>query len=780
MFPTEIPKVWLPLAFAYCALIVTPSYAQENAALIPAAEAQAAVTELESIEKGVAEGVRDETVLSAHVDQVNAIKAGADACIESAQQKLGAVRRDLETLGPSVEGEERAVTQKRIAMAGEQSSLEKQLSSCRLLVLRSKEVLEAVEDVRKVILAQRLLARGPPLISLLEDNWQHSSEWFRSTREFIAEHSGIRSISAAEWSLVALAALVTDGWGLMLRRGIRRQFSARKPVGFAGAFRRAFASVLASHGPRLFVSSTIAVLVWIFSQDLETMPFVGLVAYGLPVYFLLAALIQLFLAPPAPAAIFLPIDPNNARKMARRLKVLAFLLYLGYLLLSTVVWQSLPAPALLLARGVLAAVLVVNLISIVWLFRRITGIEELNWLRATVSLLLISALGAEWLGYRNLSAYLVQGVTGTMLAVGLGLLLSRIFREFYEGLEHGRRGGYRKLRGLVGLEPGTPFPALTWLRFITTSVLWTGIVALALGVWGFAREVWLYTYEFLLNGFSVGSLKILPSRILLALLILLLLVPTGRWLRSRLEKRWLAKTYMERGAREALVTLSGYAVIAVAVLLALGVAGMDFGKLAIIAGALSVGIGFGLQNIVNNFVSGLILLFERPIKKGDWIVVGTTEGYVRQISFRATQIQTFDRADVIVPNSELVSNQVTNWMLRDAAGRVVVPLSVARGSDTETVRELLLKTAKLHPEVVSGDNRLPDPVVLFRRFGESALEFELRCFVRDVDSRLAVTSELNFAIDRAFRENGIEVPFPQRVLHVRPSQDVDALTNGHR
>jgi small-conductance mechanosensitive channel len=185
---------------------------------------------------------------------------------------------------------------------------------------------------------------------------------------------------------------------------------------------------------------------------------------------------------------------------------------------------------------------------------------------------------------------------------------------------------------------------------------------------------------------------------------------------------------------------------------------------------LSVGIGFGLQAIVNNFVSGLILLFERPIKTGDWIIVGNTEGYVKRISIRSTMIQTFDRADVIVPNSDLIANQVTNWMLYDPRGRIRVPVSVAYGSDTEKVRELLLEIANTHPEVIT-DGTSPTPRVLFLQFGDSSLNFELRCHIRNIDMRRIVMSDINFAIDKAFREHGVEIPFPQRDVHIRDWPD---------
>jgi small-conductance mechanosensitive channel len=185
-----------------------------------------------------------------------------------------------------------------------------------------------------------------------------------------------------------------------------------------------------------------------------------------------------------------------------------------------------------------------------------------------------------------------------------------------------------------------------------------------------------------------------------------------------------------------------------------------------VAGALSVGIGFGLQNIVNNFVSGLILLFERPIRKGDWIVVGGTEGYVKEIQIRSTRIQTFDRSDVIVPNSELISNQVTNWVLTNKTGRAVIPVGVAYGTDTEKVRNILLAIVE-NCESVDKTGLVPKPLVLFRGFGDSCLDFELRVFLYNIDNRLSVISEINFAIDKAFREAGIVIPFPQRDLHVK-------------
>lgn len=217
-----------------------------------------------------------------------------------------------------------------------------------------------------------------------------------------------------------------------------------------------------------------------------------------------------------------------------------------------------------------------------------------------------------------------------------------------------------------------------------------------------------------------------------------------------------------------------------AILIALSLAGVDLTNLALIAGALSVGIGFGLQNIVNNFVSGLILLFERPIRRGDWVIVNGTEGTVQNINIRSTLIRTFDRADVIVPNSELISGQVTNWMLKDLRARVKIPVGVAYGSDVEQVKQILLDIIANRPEVIRDGSTAP-PQVLFIGFGDSALNMELRFFVEDIDTRLLLMSDIYFEIYRRFKEAGVEIPFPQRDIHIRTAQSESALLPlGHK
>jgi potassium-dependent mechanosensitive channel len=268
------------------------------------------------------------------------------------------------------------------------------------------------------------------------------------------------------------------------------------------------------------------------------------------------------------------------------------------------------------------------------------------------------------------------------------------------------------------------------------------------------------------DGFAVGDVTISLWNVTLGLLFFFISLKLGQWVKNRVENKWFLKSKLSKGAREASASLMWYAIVVIAILFSLSIAGIKLSSLALVAGALSLGIGFGLQNIVSNFISGLILLFERPIKRGDWIIVGNTQGFVKDINIRSTQVQTFDFADVLIPNSELLTNQVTNWMLNTSVGRIRIAIGVAYGSDTGKVKDLLIEIARNNPEVVLGHKDYLDPEVLFLRFGDSSLDFELRVFVKDILTTTRTTSAINFEIDRVFREHNIQIPFPQRDIHI--------------
>jgi small-conductance mechanosensitive channel len=458
-----------------------------------------------------------------------------------------------------------------------------------------------------------------------------------------------------------------------------------------------------------------------------------------------------------------------ARGFARSFKSLVLLVYSGNLIFASEIAGQMSESERLLVQDVYVLGIVLTLLWALYYFRLLLQERGVRGIFGILFLAMLAILAGELLGYRNFAYWVLRALFGTAFLFGVFWLLTRLLGELFEGLQSGQIWWQRSLRQLLGYRTVEQMSWLVWVRAIASIALWLAFAHVILRLWGVSEEAMEVLYGYFFNGFPLGSLTVIPARIAVAALMLTALLAVSGWIRRSLETRWLVRSRMERGTREALVTMSGYAGAAVAVLVALSVAGVQFTNLAIIAGALSVGIGFGLQNIVNNFVSGLILLFERPVKTGDWIIVGSTEGYVKRISIRSTLIQTFDRADVIVPNSELISGQVTNWMLYDTRGRIRIPVGVAYGSDTTLVKELLLRIAQEHPKVIN-DGSATEPKVLFMSFGDSSLNFELRAFIQNIDEKLQTTSDINFAIDAAFREHGVEIPFPQRDLHVRSWQ----------
>lgn len=239
------------------------------------------------------------------------------------------------------------------------------------------------------------------------------------------------------------------------------------------------------------------------------------------------------------------------------------------------------------------------------------------------------------------------------------------------------------------------------------------------------------------------------------------------FLASKLLQRALGRVYRRRkideGVQYALNRLLHYAVVALGGFLALDNLGISITGLAALGAILGVGIGFGLQNIAQNFVSGLILLLERPVKKGDFVEVGDTRGTVREIRARATIVTTLDNVDILVPNGQFITEPVINSTYEDRRVRIAVKVGVAYGSDTTLVREVLERVAAEHPGVLDE----PHPLVRFDDFGESSLDFTLLVWLNSPRTEPIVASDLRFAIDRAFREAGVEIPFPQRDLHLR-------------
>ena len=712
---------------------------------------------------------------------LKAISQGAKARLNEEQAQLEPIYKELESLGPApAEGESESedIANLRHEIGDRIAEIEFRLREIGLVLVRAENLeLSLIAQADSPVL-DRLWERSPILWQgqtwkIAGANWLHLMKtvaaapgawWTTKT----AEDLPTRLLIAAGAGLIALFL------GVLARRWLQRHPGRREDELSPTFARRIFAACITAISDALlpsFALGAIALAIWLLSRHDLLLPALAMAAcLGGIIYFALTGLSRAVLAPQAPAWRILPVSEDGAVILNRRVRIVAFYLAVVEILFRTSKHLGLlespefETVSTLFLDGALAVLLLTLLPSHFWQ----TGEEEQTshvvvGLSITLGALLIATPVLDLIGFSALASYLLAVLVVTVVAVGFVVLLRVAVHEalaqllrpgsplrlrFYRWIRLGE-GGARVLRVVVG--------------FLIDLILFLTLAYALLRFYGLPNALLLHWLQKLADGIPIGNVVLSPIDILVAALVFAgVLLSTGmlrRWLGERLR----TSTRMDVGVRNAIVSGVGYGGVVVAIVVAIAIVGLDLSNLALVAGALSVGVGFGLRTVVENFVAGLLLLIERPIKEGDWIVTASHQGTVKRISVRSTEIETFDRASVIVPNAELVAQPVQNWTHKNRIARIIVPIGVAYGSDTEKVREILLRCAADHPEVL----KYPEPYVMFQRFGESSLDFELRCFVKDADYVLTCHSDLNFAIDGAFREAGVEIPFPQRDLHLR-------------
>ena len=367
---------------------------------------------------------------------------------------------------------------------------------------------------------------------------------------------------------------------------------------------------------------------------------------------------------------------------------------------------------------------------------------------AAIAAILLSVL----IGYVAFASFLVNqlvwvSLVGTTLYMGIALANEGLTAAFKPNAFIGR--GFIKSLG-VRRESLQQFAIIASGAATLSLCVFAGLLLLA--PWGIESADMLGGLRAAFFGFQVANLTISLSAIIVAGVLFVAGLLATRWIQRWFDTRLLPATQLDVGLRNSIRTSVGYVGVVAATALALAHLGLDFQKLAIVAGALSVGIGFGLQSIVNNFVSGLIILWERAIRVGDLVVIGDDQGHVKRINVRSTEIETSDRVTMIVPNSNLVSGVVKNWVRSDRIGRIKIPVPLSISADPDVVRDLLVACARENSAVI----RLPAPQALFTAIEGAALKFELVCFVDDIEAAARVKSDLHFEIFRRLKDSGLE------------------------
>jgi small-conductance mechanosensitive channel len=726
-------------------------------------------------------GATDQALLGLR-NKLSSLRGTLRDKIEVLTPRLADLDNRLKQIGdppaPDAPAEEPALAKERKQLVETRAAADAALRRARLLQASADELTTFVDDSRRALFSRALLQRTPGILTA--DFWRETATaalneaadfaaLLRIWRADAVSRGGIAGITAAGFLLAVFAAV-----SIAVLRWWRRRF---RELSEWSRFGRAAAA--------LFVLLRESVVVpALFVVSLKVIEMSGLLppaAAQLGNHLALAIAIASFgraaavaaLAPHQPARRLIRLSDARARLYAGGLIWCARALGVTLVLNHVHVLLFAPLSATIATSALLSVLIAIIVVEVL---RRsphaetetgedsgviFPGLRLLGWVFAAV---LVVALLT---GYIGLAAFLASRaiVIAVLLAAYfvVAVFIDALFSEVVTA--NTERG--RHLAMTFGMSPrAVELVGAVMAAFLKVAFALICIV-LVVGSWGVDALDYVGDIRNALFGFQIGGLTISLSSIAAAIVLLLVGIALTRAAQRWLDRKFLPRTALEPGLQNSVSALLGYAGYIAAIVIAMAELGIDLQKIALIAGALSVGIGFGLQSVVSNFVSGIILLAERPIRVGDWVVVKGEEGFVRRISVRATEVETFDRASVIIPNSELITGVVKNWTHANTLGRLTIKVGVSYDSDPERVRELLAAAAEAHPQV----EHTPPPTVLFAGFGDSALEFELRCIVPNIAQAFVVKSDLHFDIFRRLREAGIEIPFPQREVWLRSKGD---------
>lgn len=747
-------------------------------------QAQGLTSKIETLEKTV-DRVKDrDRDLIEQLSAIESVRADAQGHANDLKPKLEDVRSQISRLGPAPDGkdvppESAAIAAQRARLNAVAAEIDGAIKQAALVEVRARQLSGRVHELRQDIFTRDLLRRSRS--PLTAEFWQEI--WHAAPGAMLQ----VQAIASGWWSTVGLqlpwvAATLAGCLGLylLLKLLTRRVLRALRDDSIAEPTFYLKVSLASVQGPlRALPAIASACLLYIGLDALGLMYLqVGYLVWRVfevfATYKITSSWAKAYLQPSQPAWRVLELDDPTAQRLTRLIKLLVGVYAIELILLVASRLLYLPLPFSIVTT-LAASLLSAALLAMIARTRFSLAVETdspLARLRAElfrVPLLIAAAViaGAVLGGYIALARYV--SVQVLMAAAGVLLLLMFYLANRAIAAEPDQNPGAQA----AAAEPqGLSIELRRRIAGITAVVLDAVLVVIAIPVLLFSLGFSSADISSLANralfGFEIGGVQISLARIAIAFGIF-----AGLLVLTRMVRRWLSETVLhpkrtEQGLGNSISTGVNYIGIGIAALAGISYAGIDITNIALVAGALSVGIGFGLQSIVNNFVSGLILLVERPVKVGDWINVAGQNGYVRRISVRATEIETFDRASVIIPNSELITGTVNNLTHRNALGRVTIPVCVSYGADAERVMAVLIELAENCALVA----KHPAPFVTFDNFGDKGLEFSLMAYVIDVNRSVGTRNELRVAILKRFGEEGIFFAHPRRDLHLR---DLDGL-----
>ncbi len=715
---------------------------------------------LDEIESGVdSEDVLPETLVRFR-QTLNTATETLRARIDELEPRVHELEERVKQLGPApakdAPPESADIAGQREELTKQFAELDGELKQARVLSLRADQLSERVSQKRHSLYARELFARTPSVLDPffwmeafpieLRNERAVFHAWMAERGDRLPWSAAVLitlaiiavAIILSRWWFPRLLAFPTDtrsakAWAALW---VFVWFTARTPLATAGA---------------LFAFEALGLLTARVEQIAE-----GLLAGVTAASFAYGVARGLF-APWEPQRRL--VQEDDATALCYHNHLVWSARALAVLIVSQVAHKTLFAPLIItVATNALFAVVTAGFLAhLVVRLRQIRKergepLVVAAWAHPLGLLLAVLIALALVAGYAGLAAFVALRVIVAAAAFGALYLLLAITQTLFSTIgEQSPKG--QTLAASLGISAGTLGFGGALLSAGIRVMLILAAFLLIIGPWEVSTADLFDTVRNIPFGFKIGEIHLSFETMLTGAFLLLLLLVVTRIVQRWLETELLPRTRLEPSLQLSIVTIFGYVGAITAIGIALTGLGFDLQKIALIAGALSVGIGFGLQSVVSNFVSGLILLTERPIRVGDTIVVKGEEGWVRRVRIRATEIETFDRASVIIPNSEFITGVVKNWTRTNTLGRVVIKIGVTYDSDPVQARAILLEIAGAHPQVVQS----PPAGAFLLGFGNTGLEFELRCVVADVEKSLSVRSDLHYAIIKRFREAGIEI-----------------------
>ncbi len=734
---------------------------------------------LDRIEKLVSEpSATDRTLADARRD-VTQVENELKSYLRRLRPRLGAARAQAERLGPAPtpgHPETSTITQQRNSLASTVTDLSGAVNAAEAALLRAEHLSERIRDVRRAAFQENVLQRGPSALS---------PELWTQVSEDISTGLSRLQLVLSDWQgvpdqgrflrLVMAAIIFGAGLSYAAHRGILRYRLWHEPQPPPEWHRVASAGwvIVLRALPTLVASGFL--FVGITAWNPLPARLTGVIEAALLAFvtvMMVRAVSKTVLALRRPHWRLLHLSDEAARKLNTRVLLLATVY--GADQIASALNEAANVPfSLNVAQSFVSSILYASLIISILLIRapayesgRSATRVMPFYVQLPLWLVAIAILVAALIGYVALARF----IAGQLIVISTILTATYLFlvwaSAFGKSLSDDRTPPGRWLQERLGLGKRRREQIALPIELLLQTAILVAAIPFLLLQWGFDRQDVADLFTRVLFGFQIGQTRISVLGLIAALLVFIVGYIVAKIVQGWLDSDVLEPAGVETSVRQSIRTGVGYLGIALAAVVALSYAGLDISNLAIVAGALSVGIGFGLQSVVNNFVSGLILLAERPIKVGDWIIVGGDEGIVRRISVRSTEIETFERSSVIVPNAMLISEKVKNWTLHNLTGRYAIKVGVHYNSDPEQVRDLLLGLARAHPDVLN----VPEPFVYFEEFGSSSLNFSLYVYLTNVSRSFAVRTDLRMGIIKAFRAAGIEMPYPQADIHFRDLQ----------